>query len=172
VAQAVCGGFESNDLSGCECSSYTVQRRSLRGRWEFNRLTSPPAQLRQTFSSQRANSQNWGSTRRVLDDEDDSPTNALTANKCASGSEATDLDTDFREHDFTPQRQQALRWKLANIDDTNSFVQATQTKATSTRQPVALPKEAEVARCDSGRYDIATLECWQAANGGSGLATA
>jgi hypothetical protein len=51
-------------------------------------------------------------------------------------------------------------------------MQAAQTKATSIRQPVALPKEAEVARSDSGKYDIATLKYWQAANGGSGLATA
>jgi hypothetical protein len=50
-------------------------------------------------------------------------------------------------------------------------MQAAQTKVASTRQPVALPKEAEVARSDSGRYDIAILKCWQAANGGSGLAT-
>jgi len=47
-------------------------------------------------------------------------------------------------------------------------MQAAQTKTTSTRQSVA----AEVARSDSGRYDIATLKCWQASTGGSGLATA
>jgi hypothetical protein len=169
VAQAVCGGFESNDLGCCECSSYTVQRHSLCK--DENSIDSRRRQHSHSKYSVRKG-QNWRPTRKVLDDEDGSPTNASTANRCASGSEATDSNTGLRECDFTPQRQETLCWKPANIGDTNSFMQTAQTKATSTHQPVDIPKEEYVEISDSGRYDIAASKCWQAANCGSSLATA
>jgi hypothetical protein len=62
------------------------------------------------------------------------PTSVSTATNCACGFEAIDLDIDVGEHDFTPQRQQTVRWKPPNIDDTHSFMQAGWIKATRTHR--------------------------------------
>jgi len=171
VAQAVCGGFESNDLNCCECGSYTVQRHSL-CKEDGNSIT----------SRRRQHSYDKYSVRKGQATRTGGQLGGLLTMKMARLLMPL-LPTNVPADPMPLTRTPILEGMTLLHSGNKLYAGGLPTSMTPTRS-CKLPRQRRQAPVSQSlcrrkqklqeatpEDDIATLKCWQASHGGSGLLT-